>query len=200
MWDAKVSGKSDMSRFDAAAALSILVRQVCERVNVYSFNEKGHVVPSRSGFALRDALAKTQGGYSRGGLGVQLANQDGYDRIIVITDGQWHPMSAGTCFGSDRNDPKVSPPPLTDKAYLIDVSVEKNGVGYGKWTTIHGWSESILGYIQASEAPEPTIGEVLLANRKKDAESPVRTRQVKSAKTVKAAKPSKKVKSAKRKK
>jgi hypothetical protein len=45
----------------------------------------------------------------------------------------------------------VSPAPLTDKAYMVNVSTTKNGVGYGKWTSIDGWSEAIVEFIQQSE-------------------------------------------------
>jgi 60 kDa SS-A/Ro ribonucleoprotein len=151
MWQAKVSQKSEMTRFDAAAAVAILLREICETCNVYAFNTQAYVVPARRGFALRDILEATKGNASRGGLGVEAANKDGYDRIIVLTDDQWHVMR-----GDDRNgyDPeKVCPKPLTDKAYMINVSIEKNAVGYGNWTRINGWSEAIVDYIQEIERP-----------------------------------------------
>lgn len=148
MWQAKISAKSEMDRFEAAAALAILCREVCDDVRVYAFNSKAYAIPARRGFALRDALAATQAGYSRGGLAVAQANADGYDRIVVITDGQWH-VSAGGDFGDDAV--KVSPRPLTNKAYMVNVASYKNGVGYGPWTQIDGWSEAILGYIAAAE-------------------------------------------------
>jgi len=97
-------------------------------------------------FALKDALAKTQDGYSRGGLAVKQANDEGYDRIIVLTDGEWHVMDGGT--GKAQN---VSPAPLKDKAYMINVANTQYGVGYGKWTSIDGWSESVIDYIREFE-------------------------------------------------
>jgi len=33
----------------------------------------------------------------------------------------------------------------------INVASYKNGVGYGKWTHIDGWSESVIEYIRALE-------------------------------------------------
>lgn len=147
MWMAKVSRKSEMTRFDAAAALAILIREVCAEANVYYFNERAGVVPPRRGFALRDALKATQAGYSRGGLAVRMANHDGYDRIIVLTDGEWHAIDGDTASPALI----ASPPPLTERAYMLNVSVEKNGVGYGKWTSIDGWSEHVLRYIQEAE-------------------------------------------------
>ena len=37
------------------------------------------------------------------------------------------------------------------KGYLINVASFKNGVGYGKWTHIDGWSEAVIEYIRALE-------------------------------------------------
>lgn len=156
MWQAKISEKSDMNRFEAAAALAILAREVCDEVAVYAFNERCHIVPSRRGFALRDALAATQAGASCGGLAVAQANADGYDRIIVLTDGEWHYMPNGGPFQQHGhltgNALKVSPAPLTEKAYMVNVANTQFGVGYGKWTSIDGWSEAIITYIAQSEA------------------------------------------------
>jgi hypothetical protein len=152
MWMARLSRKSDMDRFDAAAGLAILLREIAERVNVYAFNEKAYEVPSRRGFALRDALAATKGNWSRGGLAVAAANRDGYDRIIVITDGQWHYSDTATVRGYGEGDPQtVGPAPLTEKAYMVNVASYKNGIGYGKWTHIDGWSESVVEYVRELE-------------------------------------------------
>jgi 60 kDa SS-A/Ro ribonucleoprotein len=37
------------------------------------------------------------------------------------------------------------------KGYVINVASYKNGVGYGKWTHIDGWSESVVEYIRVLE-------------------------------------------------
>jgi len=34
------------------------------------------------------------------------------------------------------------------------MSLNKNGVGYGKWTHIDGWSESVVEYIRTLERTE----------------------------------------------
>jgi 60 kDa SS-A/Ro ribonucleoprotein len=152
MWMARLSRNSDMDRFEAAAGLAILLRETAERVNVYAFNEKAYEVPPRRGFALRDALAATKNNWSRGGLAVAAANRDGYDRIIIITDGQWHFSDTTTVQGYGEGDPQtVAPAPLTKQAYMINVASYKNGVGYGKWMNIDGWSDSVIGYIRALE-------------------------------------------------
>lgn len=147
MWQARVSGKSEMNRFEAAAALAILAREVCESVSIYAFNERGYVVPPRSGFALRDALAATKGNASYGGLAVEMANAYGYDRIIVLTDGEWHQVNSQVTADAKI----VSPAPLTAKAYMVNVANTQNGVGYGKWISVDGWSEAIIDYIRECE-------------------------------------------------
>jgi hypothetical protein len=154
MWMARLSARSDMDRFEAAAGLAILLRETAERVNVYAFNEKAYEVPARRGFALRDALAQTKNGWSRGGLAVAAANRDGYDRIIVITDGQWH-YSDTTATDAREGDPQtVAPKPLTERAYMVNIASYKNGVGYGRWMQIDGWSDAIVEYVrQAEQAP-----------------------------------------------
>ncbi len=154
MWYSKISAKSEMDRFEAAAALAILCREICEDVRIYAFNERGYEVAPRRGFALRDALHKTRGNASCGGYAVQMANDAGYDRIIVLTDGEWH-YSNAQGFCDTGNALQVSPVPLTDKAYMLNVASYKNGVGYGKWTSIDGWSEAVIDYIRASELTIP---------------------------------------------
>jgi hypothetical protein len=149
MWQATVSAKSEMTRFDAAAALAALCREVCATVNVYAFNERGHRVPARRGFALRDALKATQGNYSRGGLAVQMANSDGYDRLIVLTDGQWHEPTGQR----DGEAIALCPTPIGKTAYMVNLAAYRNAVGHGPWERIDGWSEAILDYIRASETP-----------------------------------------------
>ena len=156
MWMAKISANSDMDRFEAASALAILLREICEKVNVYAFNRKAYQIPSRRGFALRDAIASTKNEFSCGSLAIDMANKDGYDRIICLTDGQWHnvdgngnpiPQHFGLKPGTDYSPLKGS------KAYMINVANNQNGVGYTKdWNNVDGFSEAIVDYIKFLEA------------------------------------------------
>jgi hypothetical protein len=34
---------------------------------------------------------------------------------------------------------------------MINVATDKNGVGYGPWTHIDGWSEGVVDYIREFE-------------------------------------------------
>lgn len=125
-----LSAKSDMRRLDAACGLAMVVREVCESVRVFTFSDRLVEVPPRRGFALRDAVVKSQPNSSTN-LGAALAHLPAYDRVIVITDEQSH----------DRVDgPKGI-------GYMINVASAKNGVGYGKWNHIDGFSEAIIRYI-----------------------------------------------------
>ena len=140
--DVKISGRSDLLRLDAACGLAILLREICENVAVATFSNAMVQVPPRRGFALRDAILQSQphgGTYLANTLKSLHANEKNvYDRIIVITDEQ-------TADG-------ITPP--RGKGYVINVASAKNGIGYGDWTHIDGWSEAVLDYIQAFEQGE----------------------------------------------
>ena len=130
-----LSRQSEMLRTDAAYGLAILLREVCERVNVYTFSDDLVEVPPRHGFALRDALEASQS-HNATYLGKALEKiREKYDRIIVITDEQAHDRVPGP----------------RGLGYVINVASYKNGVGYGAWTHIDGWSEAVVDYIRAIE-------------------------------------------------
>ena len=133
--DAQLSRRSEMRRNDAAYGLAVLLREIAEQVSVYSFSDQLVRVPSRQGFALRDAINASQP-HSGTYLGKALAEiKESYDRLIVITDEQSH-------------DPVPNPKAL---GYMINVASYQNGVGYGRWTHIDGWSDSVIEYIRAAE-------------------------------------------------
>jgi hypothetical protein len=129
--DGKLSEKSEVSRMDTASALAILLREISD-CDVYTFSNKLVQIPARHGFALRDAITHSQdhsGTYL--GDAVTKLNTTDYDRLIVITDEQSHDT-----VGKPKN-----------KGYMINVASEQNGVGYGAWTHIDGFSEAIIDYI-----------------------------------------------------
>jgi len=132
---AALSRRSEMLRTDAAYGLAILLREICEKAIVYSFSNDLVQVPPRRGFALRDALDASQP-HSGTYLGRALEKiKEKYDRIIVITDEQSHDQV----------------PCPRARGYMINTASNKNGVGYGAWTHIDGWSEAIVAYIRAME-------------------------------------------------
>jgi len=134
---APLSRRSEMQRTDAAYGLAVLLREIAEKVAVYSFSNDLVEVPSRRGFALRDAIDTSQA-HSATYLGQaveKLNRKESFDRLIAITDEQAH----------DRV------PAPNGKGYVINVASYKNGVGYGKWMHIDGWSEAVVDYIRELE-------------------------------------------------
>jgi hypothetical protein len=144
--EAALSRRSEMRRTDAAYGLAILLRELAGKVTIYSFSDDAKLVASRRGMALRDALETSQP-HSGTYLGKALAHVEadcraGYNRLIVITDEQAHD--------------KVPAP--RGKGYVINVASYQNGVGYGPWTHIDGWSEAVVDYIAELEAAQGTPG------------------------------------------
>jgi hypothetical protein len=136
--DAALSSKSDLSRRDAACALAILLREISDDVQILSFSDSPIVVPPRRGFALADAISgATQHGGTNIGSAVNVANSVGYDRIIVVTD--------------EQSSTRVLPPRSNTYGYFINVASYQNGLGYGAWTSLTGFSENLISYIQESE-------------------------------------------------
>ncbi len=139
MFGPKVSAKSDLDRFDAAAALAILCREICKEVEIYSFSDKGPVrVPARRGMALVEAIRNSQhhSGTELGRAMSSINANTKYDRVVVMTDEQ----------SSD-----VVPSPK-GKGYMINVASYEHGVYSGRgWENITGFSEAIVTYIQALE-------------------------------------------------
>ena len=134
---APLSRRSEMQRTDAAYGLAVLLREIAEKVAVYSFSDNLVEVPARRGFALRDAINASQRHNSTqlGNAVEKLNRNEKCERLIVITDEQAHD--------------KVPAP--SGKGYLINVASYKNGVGYAKWMHIDGWSEAVIEYIRALE-------------------------------------------------
>jgi len=144
--EAPLSRRSEMRRTDAAYGLAILLREIAEKVTIYSFSEDAKLVPARRGMALRDALDASQphsGTYLGKALShVEAENRAGCDRLIVITDEQSHDQV----------------PAPRGKGYVINVASNRNGVGYGPWTHVDGWSEAVVDYIAELEAAVGTPG------------------------------------------
>src|SRR6201981_391735 len=57
---AQLSQRSEMQRTDAAYGLAVLLREIGEKVAVFSFSDTLVEVPARRGFALRDAIDASQ--------------------------------------------------------------------------------------------------------------------------------------------
>jgi len=139
--------QDDTSRIDVAAGLGILLREKADDVLVATFSDKVVLLPPRRGFALRDAVVKSQvhsGTHLRGALEALYTDRDwrALDRLIVITDEQ----------SADGIRPA-----WTKFAYVINVASYQYGVGHNSgWHHISGWSERVFDYIQAVEPLQET--------------------------------------------
>lgn len=136
MFGAKLSDKSEMDRSDAACGLAVLARELCETVQIFTFSHQVVEVAPYHGLGLVKHIVDSQEhGGTYLGRAVSHINPLKWDRLIVLTDGQ----------SSD-----LVPNPRKN-GYIINIAAYKNGVGYGAWKTIDGWSEHVLTYIRENE-------------------------------------------------
>lgn len=148
----KLSSKSDLSRKDAAAALASIINS--DSIRVFSFADRVMELPPRRGMAGVDSICKSQQGATRLFEAVHTVNQQvQYDRIIVITDEQ-DTTGGGSYWNRGQAQIVKSMPNPTGKGYLINVASNKNGVGYGAWTHIDGFSENVIKWIHELEKEE----------------------------------------------
>lgn len=137
-----LSSKSQMSRADAAAAMAILLREVCADVSVFDYNTEVREVPARRGFALRDTFRRPNNGTYTGRAAqavlAEVTRRLGYPpaRIIVITDEQSRDVL----------------PALRDtRGYVMNVAPYQNGIAWGQWITVSGFSENLVKFVVATE-------------------------------------------------
>jgi hypothetical protein len=137
------SAQADVTRADAGAGLAIVARGICEAVRVFAFSDSCVEVPPRTGMALRDAIhSATRMGSTQLGAAVRTVSKLPHDRLIVITDEQ----------SADRV------PEPQGLGYMINVASNRNGVGYGKWLHVDGWSDAVVRFISEHES-ENGVGE-----------------------------------------
>lgn len=132
-----LSGKSDLTRMDAACTLASVLN--CEDVRIFSFSDRVVEVPARKGMAGVQAIKSSQRHNSTAlAEAVRQVNQmKDVDRLIVITDEQ-------------ATDGRV-PTPSAKKAYMINVASSTNGVESGRWSRINGFSENVIRWIYETE-------------------------------------------------
>lgn len=145
-----ISGKGDMSRADAAGALAGLFPG---RKRVFSFSSGGwdsnklndaaisrlKEHPSYKGLAMvSNFIENAKWGGTNLGAAIRAVGKatPNADRLIVLTDEQAHDRVGKGHTGNN---------------YMINVAAYRNGVGYGDWLHIDGWSENVFRYIHAYE-------------------------------------------------
>lgn len=136
-----VSAKSEVSRFDSAAALAMMLMETTDRCRVFTFSQACTEIPPRRGFGMLAALNAVRRPVSTM-LGAAVRHVYNVfpecNRIIVITDEQ----------SADR------PPHPQGTGYIVNVAGYRNGIAYGPWVSIDGWSEAIIDYIREFEVTD----------------------------------------------
>jgi 60 kDa SS-A/Ro ribonucleoprotein len=158
MYGGKVSAKSDMDRAQAACALAALVRETCESADIYATAGSDYArkhqterVPNRRGIPLIDAIYKMCHPLGGGGIFMKQVldwvwrerKEKPADRVIVITDEQ-------DCDINAAKD-KMTFRQIAPKQYIVNVNSYKNGIGYGPWVQIDGWSDRVVDFIRELE-------------------------------------------------
>jgi hypothetical protein len=144
---ARLSAKSDLTRMDAAATLAAVIPG---DVRVFSFSDGVVEVPARRGMAGVDAILRSQPHYGTRLFDAvaEVNRKAAYDRLVVITDEQ---ATDASRFGHWIQGSLGRLPDPKGKGYVINVASARNGVGYGQWTHIDGFSEAVLTYIREAE-------------------------------------------------
>ena len=148
-----ISSKSELSRFDAAMCLAMLIRGISDDCYIYltagdHYNHATTMIPAYQGFALRETALQTAKGLGGGGIFLQpcmeyVANAEKTaDRVIVITDEQ-------DCSGAKYN-------PQAAKAfgkynYILNIASSQHGIAYNKFMHVNGFSEASVAFIQEWE-------------------------------------------------
>lgn len=150
--------ENEVNRIDVACGLAILLREICNDVEIYTFSDRTVPVADARGFALKNLIYTSQAHRSTmlGQSISYLSNKiNSSERTIVITDEQ----------ATDRVD-KVD---TEKKLYLINVAPYQTGIEYDNWIRINGFSEAVIDWIQEYEKESlngfiSEIEQILFAN------------------------------------
>lgn len=139
--DVALSDRGQLTRLEAASALAVLLREVCEDVRVFTFSYSLCEVMNSRGISMLTAISNSQqhGGTAlAGSMRKLLTEYREADRIIVVTDEQ-------------SGDGGV-PPLKVGNGYLINVAPYVPGLQVsGGWTRISGWSERVVDFVRYEE-------------------------------------------------
>lgn len=162
-----MSGKSEMTRIDAACGLAMLVREQCEEPVIYATaGDDGRrihatsIVPPRHAFALRDAIVSLN--HTLGGGGIFLVQTMAYiaerekkpfDRVIVITDEQ----------DCDIGKKASAAHKLGRHNYIVNVGMYEPAmpVESAGWVRVSGFSERVIDWMLSHEEVQLTWGGVV---------------------------------------
>lgn len=166
----KLSGKSDLTRMDAAATLASIIHG---DLRVFTFSAGIVEVAPRRGMAGVQVIVNSQP-HSGTYLGQAIVALNGQAPMVageawrrrssgLITPGPFYTQVTPRRFPAvemdrlivitDEQSHDQIPVPNASRAYLINVASNQNGIGYGdRWTHIDGFSEQVLRFIHEFEA------------------------------------------------
>ncbi len=140
--DAPLSGKGTLMRLEAAAALGVLLREVCQYARVFTFSNQLMEVQNLRGLGLVTGIYQSQphgGTELKGAMNALVRACPAPDRLIVVTDEQ---SSDGVGALKDGT-----------KGYLVNVAGYKPALQLdGRWTRISGFSERLVDFVRWHEA------------------------------------------------
>ena len=163
---ARMSEKSDFTRYDAACAMAMLAANQCEDYEIVctagnDYTHTGaheHIPYPQKGFGIFEQIRETNKNIGIGGIFTRQCLEwcndkfkgQKFDRIIVFSDSQ-------DCDLPERRIPK----PFGTYNYICDISAHTKGVNYkGSWTAeISGFSEHFITFIAATEGIQNTFEE-----------------------------------------
>ena len=163
---ARMSEKSDFTRYDAACAMAMLAANQCEDYEIVctagnDYAHTGaheHIPYPQKGFGIFEQIRETNKNIGYGGIFTRQCLEwcndkfkgQKFDRIIVFSDSQ-------DCDFPERRTPK----PFGTYNYICDISAHTKGVNYkGTWTAeISGFSEHFITFIAAMEGIQNTFEE-----------------------------------------
>lgn len=141
--DVPLSAKSQLSRWEAAAALAVLLREVCVSSRVYTFSNRLVEVPNFRGLPLITQMGASQ---PHNGTLLTKALRELFaetipERLVVVTD--------------EESQDGIIPPAPGVRGYLVNVAPYRAGLALeGGWTRINGFSERVVDFIRWSEQPQ----------------------------------------------
>jgi 60 kDa SS-A/Ro ribonucleoprotein len=140
--DAAMSSKGEVTRWEAASALAVLIVELCPQARVFTFSNQTVEVPSYHGLGLVAAITNSQshqGTYLGRTLTALQAHVPNVDRIVVVTDEQAH---------------DTIPRCWAHYGYVINVAPYKPALptSQGGWKRLNGFSERIVDWMRAEEA------------------------------------------------
>lgn len=128
--------KSEVTRMQAATALAVLLREVCQSVDIFTFSSRTVQVAGR-GFALVNNIIYSQDHHNTDlGSAIRQVAPSKYDRTVIITDEQHN--------GRDL-------PGMPKNTYILNVASYQNGIDYDGAIRINGFSEHVVRWLTQYE-------------------------------------------------